>query len=214
MDFFDYLRQREVSLDFTLVDGDHDYECALFDLQMAARRTRPSGIVVMDNAEQSGPFNAARTFLSLNPEWSESGSAIADHDASRPFDASRTSLPGTSFIILQGPPYLPVDGGPRSWGQVPSSPFIAGITLTLAKAARGTLHYLVTLRGFAADAAPTEAKAIGHVQINTAEATAIGHKFDEPLRGTEGRRHTAEIDLSWEGDPPLALIGPPNPMSA
>jgi hypothetical protein len=71
----------------------------------------------------------------------------------------------------------------------------------------------MTLRGFATDAAPTETKAVGHVQINAAEGATIEHKFDEPLRGTESRRHTVEIDLSWEGDPPLALVGPPNPMS-
>jgi hypothetical protein len=92
MDLFGYLTQRQISLDMTLVDGNHDYEYALFDLLMAARITRPGGIVVMDNAEQSGPFNAARTFLAANPLWHELGNAVASHDPANPFNPERASL--------------------------------------------------------------------------------------------------------------------------
>jgi hypothetical protein len=67
MDFFLELERQKVALDMVLVEGNHDYEFASFDLLMAARSLRPGGIVVMDNAEQSGPFHAARTFLGANP---------------------------------------------------------------------------------------------------------------------------------------------------
>lgn len=70
--------KKDVVLDLILIDGNHDFEFALFDLQMAARLMRPGGIVVMDNAEQSGPFYAAKQFLDRNPAWRELGRCIAD----------------------------------------------------------------------------------------------------------------------------------------
>ena len=60
MDFFLKLHHRRVALDFVLVDGDHDYELALFDLQMAARLLRPGGIVVMNIDKGAGTASAPR----------------------------------------------------------------------------------------------------------------------------------------------------------
>ncbi len=62
--------------DLVLVDGGHDDQYALFDLQMTARLLKPGGIVIMDNAEQTGPFKAARTFLAENRAWRELGGAL------------------------------------------------------------------------------------------------------------------------------------------
>ena len=70
----------------------------------------------MDNAEQSGPFNAARTFLAANPLWRELGSAVASHDPSNPFNPERASLPGTTFIILQAPAHPAIGDVPRPPG--------------------------------------------------------------------------------------------------
>ena len=85
MDFFTELDRKRVTLDLVLVDGNHDFEFALFDLQMAARLLRPGGVIVMDNAEQTGPFLAARTFLSAHPAWRELGRAILDGRPNVPF---------------------------------------------------------------------------------------------------------------------------------
>src|SRR5258708_38393824 len=98
MDFFRGLEQHKVALGLVLVDGNHDFEFALFDLQMAARLIRPGGVIVMDNAEQTGPFHATRAFVARNPAWTELGAALARYDKSAPFDEARASIAGTSFV--------------------------------------------------------------------------------------------------------------------
>jgi hypothetical protein len=219
MDFFQYLDQRRISLDMTLIDGNHDYEFALFDLQMAARRTRPNGLIIMDNAEQSGPFNAARLFLSLNPMWREWGRAIADHDPSNPFNASRSSLPETTFIILQAPAYLSVGEGPHSWGQADTTASrVDGLTFTLPQqVTAGILHYQMIFRAFFGDGPmPVEAKAIGHLRIEANEATTLTHKFKDALQLPAGAKpYTTEVDISWQADAgslPLLLVTVPQPI--
>jgi len=218
MDFLMYLMMRRISLDMTLVDGNHDYEFALFDLQMVARLTRPGGIIVMDNAEQSGPFNAARTFLSQNPLWRELGNAIAGYNPSDPFNANRASLPDTTFIILEAPSHPAVGEGPYSWGQTetPSSR-MSGLRFALPKQkTAGTLHYHVVFRAFFDDnAAPIEAKTIGRVRIDATDATTVEHAFGQPLQLPKSDKYTVEIDLSWQADasaPPLELTRLPEPM--
>jgi predicted O-methyltransferase YrrM len=208
MDLFASLDQRRISLDLTLVDGNHDFEHALFDLQMAARRTRPSGMVVMDNAEQSGPFHAARTFLAANPAWRELGCAVADYNPDNPFDLTRSSVPNTSFIILQAPGFTPVGMGPHSWGQVEvGQPAVASLALDLARPASGTLHYQVTLRAFARNSEPVEEKVIGVAPIEADGKVSV--PFENVLMAPERETYTVEIDLSWQGDEPLALSAPP-----
>jgi predicted O-methyltransferase YrrM len=212
MELFANLDQRRISLDLTLVDGNHDYEHALFDLQMAARRTRPSGMVVMDNAEQSGPFHAARTFLAANPTWWELGHAVADHDPDNPFDPNRSSVPNTTFILLQAPPFIPVGAGPHSWGQVQiGQPAVAGLALDLARPASGALHYLVTLRAFAKASEPVEEKLIGVVPIEAAGKVSV--PFETVLAAPARETYTVEIDLSWRGGEPLALSAPPTAIN-
>ena len=218
MDFLSHLMRRRISLDMTLIDGNHDYEFALFDLQLVARMTRPSGIVVMDNAEQSGPFHAARTFLSYNPTWCELGSTMADHDPSRPFDATRASMPGTSFVVLQAPPHLVV-GEFSSSGQIDTDiPRVSGLALVLTEqTTAGTLHYQAILRRFEEGSVPVEVKAIGRIRIDVADTTRLTHKFDTALHLEEGGHYTFEIDMSWQPDadcPPLALTSTPELLAA
>jgi predicted O-methyltransferase YrrM len=214
MDFFAYLDQRRITLDLTLVDGNHEYEFALFDLQMAARRTHPSGIIVMDNAEQSGPFEAARTFLGANPAWCELGNAVASHDPSNPFNTARASIPDTSFIILQAPPFIAIGPGPHSWGQRRiERPAVGGLTLDLARPAKGTLHYQVILRSFRENQTPVEQKAVGSAGID-ASVQKLSLPFDEEVLVEAGEVHTVEIDVSWQGTEPLALTTPPIAQTA
>ena len=59
MDFFARMVLEGKVFDLLLIDGNHDYEYALFDLQMAARLVRPGGIVVM-------PFSASRPALNID----------------------------------------------------------------------------------------------------------------------------------------------------
>jgi predicted O-methyltransferase YrrM len=217
MEFFAELGRRRIVLDLVLVDGNHDYEFALFDLQMAARLLRPGGVIVMDNAEQTGPFQAARRFLSGNSAWRELGDAVASYDRSQPFDETRASLSRTSFVVLQAPPCLSIGEGPHSWGQLPAdSPFVGGLVFELpAQHVAGNLHYRVYTRAFAdGDRWVGELQTKGSLRIEVAgEPRTLSHIFPEPLTFDVPARYTeatfsAEIDLSWLADaglPPLAL---------
>ena len=218
MDFLRDLDQRGIVLDLVLIDGNHEYEFALFDLQMAAKLLRPGGVIVMDNAEQTGPFKAARTFLTLNPAWREMGHAIASHDRARPFDATRTSVAGTSFILLQSPTNLPVGEDIQAWGEVRTkSSHFDGFTLELpGQTTAGTLHYQAILRAFPeGGGALSELKTIGSVRLDMDGPTTITHRFKAPMRCADAARYTTEIDLAWEPDPgapALALAGMPTPL--
>jgi predicted O-methyltransferase YrrM len=217
MDFFLHLDRQRVMLDLVLVDGNHDFEFALFDLQMSARLLRPGGIVIMDNAEQTGPFKACQLFLGNNREWRELGSAVASHTRSAPFDSARASIPWTSFVILQAPNHIPVGEEFRSWGQVRTkSAHFDGIRFDLpAQRTSGWLHYQAVLRAFLDDGAVPEQKAVGKLRLEVDRSGTIVHSFDRPLRFAEGAQYTHEIDLAWEPDtgcPPLALLAAPTPL--
>jgi len=218
MDFFLELERQKVALDMVLVEGNHDYEFASFDLLMAARPLRPGGIVVMDNAEQSGPFKAASTFIDRNPAWREVGDALASSDPAKPFDAARASLPGTSFIVLQAPDHLPIGAGPHSWGQMSTkASTLEGFSIELPpQATAGTLHYQAILRAFWPNGDIPEIKTLGIIRLDlNGSASSVAHRFETPLRFDQGAEYTFEIDLSWQADmasSPLALARVPLPL--
>ena len=219
MDFFARMVLESKTFDLLLIDGNHDYEYALFDLQMAARQIQPGGIVVMDNAEQSGPFQATRAFLAENPAWRELGGAIAAYDPFQPFDRSRASLPYTSFLILQAPTHLSIGPGPHSWGQSwIDVPRIAGLRLELVEPCKGVLIYQVHLRGFAdGNRWVKEERLDGSFRIDSAGGEAIDLRFDRALEINpefDSTLYTMELDLSWQADPGsprLALKALPTP---
>jgi predicted O-methyltransferase YrrM len=226
MDFFLELDRQRCALDLVLVDGNHDFEFALFDLHMAARLMRPGGVVVMDNAEQTGPFHAARSFMASRPGRRERGKSLTDYDPRRPFDRGRTSFWGTSFVVLQAPPYLAIGDGPHSWGQKAApAPFAGGLLLELSpQATAGTLYYQAMLRAFAdGNRYVTELQAEGAVRIeHDGPAKTVECRFAEPLAVTVPSEHgaanfTFEVDLSWRPDagaPPLALADIPSPLGS
>ena len=219
MDFFLALDRERVTLDMALVDGNHDFEFALFDLQMAARLLRPGGTIIMDNSEQSGPFRAIRTFMEGNPGWSEIGHAVASYDRFKPFDPTRASFPGTSFVVLQSPAHLSIGPGPHSWGQKPSEySQVQNVVLHLPpQATAGLLFYQVILRGFAdGNRRTVELKATGQIRLEThGEPMTISQPLAQRLVVSDmppDAAFTVEIDVSWQADPGatfLALSGIP-----
>lgn len=215
MEFLIRLRQQQAVLDFVLIDGDHDFEPVLFDLQMAAKLLRPSGIIVLNDAVQSGPFQAVRTFLAANPAWTEIGTAVACYDENSPFVGQRVSQADTNFLILQAPDHLSVGAVPRSSGQVAIAyPAVDELVFdALPQATRGTLHYRVILRLFG-DGPPKEVKALGRLEIDLdGSPTSIGRALDPPLaievpENVESWKCTMEIEFCWQaeqGSAPLAL---------
>lgn len=222
MDFFLELERRGVMIDLALIDGNHDYEFALFDLLMTARRLRPGGIVILDNVDQSGPFHAARDFLAKHPAWTEMGDGIASYDPSKPFDPDRSSASRTTFLMLRSPHFLSVSEAPMSWGQAATTgPSLAGFALDLpAQVTGGTLHYLVTFRSFSVNSHDiAEGKTRGSLRLDlSGDGSVVEHRFEQPSRPevAEPDRYTFEIDVSWQADPgsaPLFLAEAPRPLA-
>jgi predicted O-methyltransferase YrrM len=56
-------------LGMAFVDGNHNFEYALFDIVRAADFLAPGGAIVVDNMDQEGPRQAAARFLQWNPAW-------------------------------------------------------------------------------------------------------------------------------------------------
>jgi hypothetical protein len=226
MKFLSDLVRNKTKFDIILIDGDHDYECAAFDLAMSARLMRPGGIIVMDNAEQTGPFEAARQFLAQNPEWRELGDCITNFRLSEPFAESRQSVPGTSFLILQAGSTFTLDRKFRSWGPetVPPALHCPGFSINLLpQNCRGQLHFQAVYRGFVDQGQEQEElKRAGDIAIElTGAGQALEHQLSPPLESEFHRRygsqchHTFELELVWEPDPDspgLKIAGPPRPI--
>jgi predicted O-methyltransferase YrrM len=225
MDFFLELDSSGQQLDLCLVDGNHDFEFALFDLCMAAKVVRPGGVIVMDNSEQSGPFYAAREFLMHNQGWTELGEAFANFSPSRPFDKARSSVPETSFLILRKPKNFLVQATPSSTTQKSiTGSVLKGIQFDLAaqEPSSGKLHVQAILRAFIS--APLEIEEYFHIfDVDiTAESSSksIKYLFDKPLNSLleerkGGCRHTLELEFSWEsssGTQVLHLTQTPVPI--
>ncbi len=223
MEFLIKLHHQGLALDFVLIDGDHDYEPALFDLQMAARLLRPGGVIVLNDSVQTGPFQAARTFLAANPAWRELGTAVSAYDENSPFAGERMSQPGTGFVVLQAPDHWSVNATPRSWGQATTDlSFADGLSFDVPpQVTAGTLHYQAILRLFGAGA-PLEVKRTGFIAMSfDGTATTLVHKLEKPLKldapgSADDTRCTFEIELCWCADtgcPPLALASIPVPRA-
>ena len=103
MDFYMEMERQSVRPGVVFVDGNHDYEFALFDIGRAAKYMTPGGFIFVDNVAQPGPFFAARDFLSANPGWREIGGSTEGHNASLSFDRKRSAIPDTDFIVLRAP---------------------------------------------------------------------------------------------------------------
>jgi len=225
MMFLSKLARSKTMLDVILIDGNHEYEFASFDLAFAAKMMRAGGVIIMDNAEQTGPFEAARQFLAENPDWRELGICISEFKPSTPFAMPRCSIPGTSFVVLQAPVCFRVGPRLRSWGDevVASEAQSPGFVLECAaQRCRGRLHFQMVYRGFAENGRTAEElKQQGSVAIELdGTACAVEHQFERPLvsdvfaRFFPNCHHTFELEVLWEAAPgsgPLTLAAKPRP---
>ena len=209
MDFYMEMERQSVRPGLVFVDGNHDYEFALFDIGRAARYMTPGGFVFVDNVAQPGPFFAARDFLSTNPGWREVGGSTEGHDASRSFDRKRSAIPSTDFIVLRAPSAHIVSDRPTTFGRTRWwSPTVKGIELQLDRpAATGLLDVQLVLRGFGAQ--PVEM--IGETSLRLQGASG---NVSVPLEITAQGQFTyftVEPWLVWRGDQPLAITAAPKP---
>ena len=209
MDFYMEMERQSVRPGLVFVDGNHDYEFALFDIGRAARYMTPGGFIFVDNVAQPGPFFAARDFLSTNPGWREVGGSTEGHDASRSFDRKRSAIPSTDFIVLRAPSAHIVSDRPTTFGRTRWwSPTVKGIELQLDRpAATGLLDVQLVLRGFGAQ--PVEM--IGETSLRLQGASG---NVSVPLEITAQGQFTyftVEPWLVWRGDQPLAITAAPKP---
>jgi predicted O-methyltransferase YrrM len=203
-----------------LVDGNHDLEYASFDIEMAARLLTRRGLIIVDNAEQLGPFRATRRFFTSNPDWV--WLSAPPLQSSGPFAREpRASLPDTDFIVLQAPADFIVREEPQSWGQrSTAASSIEGFTCQLSAGAQGILHYEAVLRAFGdGNRRVEEYKCTGHIAL-ASEPGDLLHRFDHPPLRSEFAalydepRHTFDLALAWVSGngAPLRLKAPPRPL--
>jgi predicted O-methyltransferase YrrM len=210
MDFYMEMERQGVRPGLVFVDGNHDYEFALFDIGRAARYMAPGGFIFVDNIAQPGPFFAARDFLAANPGWREVGGSTDGYDASRSFDRARSAIPNTDFMVLRAPNLHVVGDRPSTFGRVRWwSPAVNGIELQLDEIpVTGTLDVQVVLRGFG----PQPVEKIADAKINL---SADSGPVSVPLKiSVEGQftYFSVETWLIWRGDRPLHLTTPPKPV--
>jgi predicted O-methyltransferase YrrM len=213
MAFFITADQERLRLGVVLVDGNHDYEFASFDIQAAAQRLQPGGFIFVDNVSQAGPYFAVRDFLAQHPDWIDCCEALGSPSSTRAFDRERTTIPNTDFIVLRAPSYYSVGNRPKTFGEVGwiDQP-VQGLRLSFARPPEaGTLHIQCVLRGFSeallaeVDGVGQQTIAGGETEIDIALATPISlpGRFD---------RYLVEPWLTWPNGQPLALNTPPTPF--
>ena len=215
---FDRAIGNGVLYDLVLIDGNHEFEFALFDLLCAARIIRPNGIIVLDNVDQPGPRYATKLFLEHHPEWRDIADVVRRSDPAAPLAAPQPSFPDTKFYVLEAPPYYPVTAVPHSFGSIETDcADVDGIELDLAGPARGTLHAQIYLRTFSG-VEPEELECLQSVALDLAQMPEDPHirlPLDRPLHSARAAgKHVSrriEILLAFTGEQVLALRSPPLP---
>jgi predicted O-methyltransferase YrrM len=210
MAFFMLAADEGIRPGIVLVDGNHDYEFAAFDIWSAARLITPGGFIFVDNISQWGPYRAAMDFLAANPGWQNCGSPQPP-ESNLPFDKTRYSVRETDFMVLRAPANVLIGARPECMSEIvwDDRP-LHGIRLVPVERATGTLTAQCMLRAFAA---AENVEIMVEASADYADADVIELRFAEPLQiDGDYLRWAIEPWLSWRGDKPLALRSPPTPF--
>jgi predicted O-methyltransferase YrrM len=213
MTFYAEMRRQKIQPGLVFVDGEHDYEYALFDIGCAARVLAPRGFLFIDNVDQVGPFLATHDFLAVNPAWRELGSALRRYDPEKGFDRQRNLLPDTPITALHSPHTQIIDERPRNFGIIRRhNNRVAGLRLrAIAPRQPGRLIVQTVLRGF--DSGPKfEIVVEATTELHPGATEPIDIAFDPPPALLGGLvYYTVEPWLIWRGQEPLQLLQPPEP---
>jgi predicted O-methyltransferase YrrM len=213
MAFFMTADQERIQLGIVLVDGNHDYEFASFDIQAAARRLQPGGFIFIDNVSQAGPYFAVRDFLAQHPDWIDCCEVPRLPSTTQAFDRNRTTITETDFIVLRAPFHYSVGNRPKGFGEIEwTGRAVNGLRLSFAHPPEaGTLHIQCVLRGFSERLL---AEIVGEGQL----AIAVGASeaeipLTEPIEVTgQFDRYLVEPWLVWPDGRSLALNALPQPF--
>ena len=144
MDMFTELVEKNRHPDIIFVDGNHQYEYALFDLLASARSIKREGIIIMDNYDLPGVVGACKTFEDANPAWRPIRFSAHPSFGSR---GDRMTLDGL-YRFYVAPSAIPVNIHPLEFlsGNL-AADGVRGFKLTLAEPSPGgRLHYQLYLR--------------------------------------------------------------------
>jgi predicted O-methyltransferase YrrM len=209
MAFFVRLQKNLIQPALVFVDGNHDYEFALFDILAAARCVTPGGFIVVDNVSQAGPYYAAVDFLASHPEWLDCKARSSQWDPTKAYDGERTGVSNTDLMVLRAPTAHVIGARPRCFGEVVlQQSVVKGVEIRIASSKPGTLHVQCVLRGFS----PTqnvEATEMTSVRVDGAGGTVFA-KFDKPLTlQGEFVQYRAEAWFTFIGEGYLAQSAAP-----
>jgi predicted O-methyltransferase YrrM len=150
MSYFAQIQKSGLRMGLVFVDGNHDYEFALFDIQCAARMMHPGGFIVIDNIAQPGPFMAARDFMERASVkgWHECGNSLARFRSTEPFDRQRTTIQNTDFCVLRAPAVITIGSEPVCFDNLAWTPTDRSLRLQVAFAMEGRLQIQFVMRVF------------------------------------------------------------------
>jgi len=205
MNFFMQMQRDGIRPWLVFVDGCHDYEFALFDIQCAARSISAGGFIVVDNVSQAGPYFAVRDFLEANPRWLNCQWKPGAFDPAKAYDRERRAIIGTDFSVLRAPYAYILNHRPRTFGEVdwPTAK-VQGLKLQLAGACNGTLHLQCILRGFSNTENVERTSSMSQtIDGRDGEITLM---FENVL-ALDGVWRSCRVEpwLTWSGQEPLAL---------
>ncbi len=203
MMFFAWMQQHEMRSDFIFIDGNHDYEFALFDIQCAARLMNAGGFIVIDNIAQPGPFFAARDFMQRGaPQgWRECGHSLDRYRQGEIFDRHRTTIHNTDFCILRAPQSISIGNRPVTFGDLSWTDASTSLRLPLEGGAVGQLHAQFIIRVF--ENPPREIIETASVKVASTTEAKIEVPFPQSV--DKAARKTVEPWLTWEGAGELRL---------
>jgi predicted O-methyltransferase YrrM len=209
MQFFMRAEERGIKPSIVLVDGDHSFEFAQFDINASARFLNPSGFILVDNVAQPGPFLATKDFLVANPSWTIECRELPP--ILKGYDRHRPTVVNTDFAVLRAPPGFIIDTRPRCFGPINwSKGSVSRLSVAFAEplTEQGSLAVQMILRGFASELGEIVFETDVGVPVGTSRACIRSDGFGFPK---EFNRYTVETVLRWSGKRPLLLADAPSP---
>jgi len=209
MQFFMRIDDRGIKPSVVLVDGDHSFEFAQFDINASARCLNPCGFIFVDNVAQPGPFLAAKDFLAANPSWAVESRALPP--ILKGYDKHRPTVANTDFAVMRAPPGYVVDARPRSFGPIKwTTNAVSGLTVRFPTPQKqeGILSIQIILRGFGSELREVIFETDSTVMRGSSGATiqVDGLAFVRTFNS-----YSVETVLRWSGPHPLLLIEAPSP---
>jgi predicted O-methyltransferase YrrM len=204
MRYFARMQRDCIRTELVFIDGNHDYEFALFDIEAAARVMNPGGFILIDNIAQPGPFMAAHDFIMRSNGWRECGGSLKRFNSAKPFDPDRTTVHNTDFCILRAPAAFSIGARPVGFGNLPWTSRSRALRLRLQHEVTGRLQAQFIIRTFG----DPNREIIAAASIESVGATEID--IPVPFPHAHGKfRKTVEPWLIWEGTGDLQLKVPP-----